>query len=470
MAATCFTVKEIELYERPVRFRLPFRYGVVTLTQAPQVFARVRIEGNDDESAWGNAAELLAPKWFDKNPELSNEDNFKQLRRSLWLAHEAYLNAAPNTAYGLFATHYPDLVKVCAAHELNSLTAGFALALLDRAVLDAVCRLTQVSLEQAIKANLPGLQPDALAPDLTGFDMDVFLASLLQWDNIYVRHTVGLTDAIHRSDLARPLADGLPETLEDAIDYYGCYYFKLKLAGDLIFDMDRLTAIAKLLDHCLPNYYVTLDGNEQYTDVEAVTELWHRISRHPDLQRFTRSVLFIEQPMSRDMTLQQDVSALSREKALIIDESDAAIDSFIQAAALGYSGVSSKACKGIYRSLINAARCVHWNRETPERHFFLSAEDLSTQPGVALQQDLALACLLGIEHIERNGHFYGGGFPAQLQTEAQSFMTAHPDLYRQENDRIHLRIVDGRITAGSLRCTGFASQAEPDWSTLSAMA
>ena len=76
-------VREVRLYERDVHLRMPFRFGVVTLTEAPQCFVRVRIELADGRSQWGGAAELLAPKWFDKNLALSNEDNFDQLRLSL---------------------------------------------------------------------------------------------------------------------------------------------------------------------------------------------------------------------------------------------------------------------------------------------------------------------------------------------------------------------------------------------------
>jgi hypothetical protein len=34
---------EASFYERPVKLRLPFRFGVVTLTEAPQAFVRVRV-------------------------------------------------------------------------------------------------------------------------------------------------------------------------------------------------------------------------------------------------------------------------------------------------------------------------------------------------------------------------------------------------------------------------------------------
>src|SRR6201984_2274043 len=90
MTAPVFTVREVCLYEREVRLRLPFRFGVVTLTEAPQVFVRARIELPNGSSHWGAAAELLAPKWFDKNLALSNEDNFEQLRLAVMLSTAAH--------------------------------------------------------------------------------------------------------------------------------------------------------------------------------------------------------------------------------------------------------------------------------------------------------------------------------------------------------------------------------------------
>ena len=60
-------VREVLLYECPVRLRMPFRFGVVTLDRGVQAFVRARVSLGDEREAWGVAAEMLAPKWFDKD-------------------------------------------------------------------------------------------------------------------------------------------------------------------------------------------------------------------------------------------------------------------------------------------------------------------------------------------------------------------------------------------------------------------
>jgi len=61
-------IRDVRLRERDVRLRLPFRFGAVTLTEATEAFARVRVTLRDGRRAWGEAAEMLAPKWFDEDP------------------------------------------------------------------------------------------------------------------------------------------------------------------------------------------------------------------------------------------------------------------------------------------------------------------------------------------------------------------------------------------------------------------
>ena len=401
------------------------------------------------------AAEMLAPKWFDKNLELTNEDNFEQLRAALRTASKLYREFGPATPFGLYRGCYDEQIRLRGEAGDGPLVACYGPALLDRAILDALCRMDGVSFSEAVRANRPGLESDDT-------DMDAVLASLRPAEQVHARHTVGMVDPIR--DNPEPVGDGLPETLADIIAHYGHRYFKIKVGGDLDADLARLTEIASVLDEIHGDYRLSLDGNEQYQDVDGVMALLDGIAATPALERFDSSILFLEQPISRAHALERDVGPLSARKPVIIDESDATLDTFPRAKELGYDGVSSKSCKGLYKSMINAGRCRAWGER-----YFMSGEDLTTQAGLSVQQDLALASLIGITHIERNGHHYVNGMSGVPEPEQEAFLKAHPDLYHCADGVVRLSIADGQIAIGSLGCHGFASAAEPDLSAMREM-
>jgi hypothetical protein len=438
-----FRIASIGLFERDVRLRMPFRFGVVTLTEAPQAFVRCRIRTEDGGEAEGAAAELLAPKWFDKNPALSNEDNYEQLRESLRAARSRYL------AHGLANAWQHSTPG-------KGLVENYGPALLDRAVLDALCRSTGMSFYAAIEKNLVG------AEAFEGIDLPAFFSTLKPERAIAARHTVGLVDPITAADQKERVNDGLPETLEEVVARYGQRWFKLKVGGDARADVERLSAIAAVLDRIAQPYHASLDGNEQYDDFEGVAALWSRMKAEPRLKRLVDSILFFEQPVKRQKALEKKIAGI--DKPVIIDESDDSLDAFPRAKALGYEGVSSKTCKGIYKSLINRARCAAWGK-----NYFMSGEDLTIQPGLALQQDLALVSLLGITHVERNGHHYVNGMADLPQGEQDAFLAAHPDLYERSHGAVRVKITQGELAIGSLACKGYASAAMPDWKSMKEM-
>jgi len=465
--ALAFSVAEVDLYERPVHLRLPFRFGVVTLTHCPQAFVRARIVLPDGRSAWGAAAELMAPKWFDKNLALSNEDNFDQLRLSLQLARQAY-TASPGesaSAFGHFARHYAPLIAAGAGHELNPLVACYGPALLDRALLDGLCRAHGLSFYEAVRRNAVGIDA-RLSADLAGFDFERLLAALAPSDSIALRHTVGLVDPVTAADVEHPVDDGLPQTLADVVQRTGCRHYKLKVSGQAEADLDRLSRIAAVLAP-VQGLVVTLDGNEQFADAAAAAGFWQRVRSAPQLRQLVDATLYIEQPLARAVALDTGIDELAAMQPVLIDESDSTLDAFERALARGYTGVSSKQCKGIYRSLLNAARCHARNQNAGRPRCFMSAEDLTTQAGLAVQQDLALVNLIGLGHVERNGHHYVNGFAGQGagQAEGQAFLRAQPGLYEGAGDgNVRLKVQAGRLDLRSLSAPGFASGAHPDWS------
>ncbi|MDH3235194.1 MAG: mandelate racemase [Alphaproteobacteria bacterium] len=472
MTAPRLTITEVDLFERDVVTRLPFRFGVVTLTQAPQAFVRARIRTEDGREAAGAAAELMVPKWFDKNPALSNEQNIDQLRASCALAADAYQSAGPASAFGLTAASYHPIREAAADAGLNGLVAGFGAALIDRAVLDALCRASDLSFFEAVRANLPGIEAQSLTPDLAGFDLPEFLASLAPRARIHARHTVGMLDPLVAADQTANdrLDDGLPETLEEVVGTYGHRYYKVKVRGELNADIDRLCGIAAVLDAAAGDYRVTLDGNEQYDDSESLLALWQAIEAEPRLARFGKAILFIEQPIKRAAALDRDVGPISAIRPVILDESDDSYDTFVRGRAKGYRGISSKTCKGIYKSILNAARCAAWNAgpNSDGGRFFMSAEDLTCQAGLSVQQDLALVALLGLDHVERNGHHYVFGMAGAPEAEQAAFRAAHPGLYRDLNGHTCLAITGGEIDIGALGAIGYATGAQPDWQAMRA--
>ena len=469
------SILAVDCYEWPFALRLPFRFGAVTHTHGRQAVVRARVRTADGREGWGYAAEALAAKWFEKDPALTDEQNYDQLRASLEIAIDAYTRAGADTAFGHFIGHYPRQQAAGAKRGLNPLVASYGPALVDRAVLDALCRILGVSFYAAMRENLAGMRPDAAFADLDGFDFAAFLGALRPAATIHARHTVGLVDPIVAADQAgrTRVNDGLPETLEEVVDRSGCRYFKLKVGGDVAADLARLEAIAGVLDRIPGAYHVTLDGNEQYADVREVLGLWDAIERTPALSRLAASVLFIEQPIKRAVAMSESVAELAQKRSVIIDESDGELESFPRARALGYRGVSSKSCKGFYKSIINAARVRQWNDEANPASagapFILSGEDLTTLAGLCVQQDLALVSLLGITHVERNGHHFVDGMRGRPQAEQAAFLAAHPDLYESAPGSVRLRLRDGRLAIGSLECPGFGSSVTPDVSVLKPM-
>ena len=147
---------------------------------------------------------------------------------------------------------------------------------------------------------------------------------------------------------------------------------------------------------------------------------------------------------------------------MIIDEADDRVSAFREATLLGYRGVSHKNCKGIYKSLHNLALAAAHNARVGRAELFLAAEDLSNLPVVPLQADLASVALLGITHVERNGHHYFRGLGHLSAAEKTAALAAHPDLYERRGGEVFLKITEGTLACASLQAPGMGFAALPD--------
>ena len=438
-------VKDIALAERRVDFLHPFRFGDVTVMSAPQAFIHVDIE-IDGKRTTGASAELMVPKWFDKNPALDTDQTINELRTSLVIARDLYLaERGPETAFGVHAAIYPRQIEACAKAGLPALPALFGPAEIDKAIVDALLRSLGVDVFEGFRQNVVGLD-NRLTPDLEPSALQAFLDSRVPTPPaIHLRHTVGMVDPV---DSLREVAAG-----------HGARYFKIKLCGDPDRDIARLESLAAVLDDMQLDYQATLDANEQYAEHARLLELVTRLAGASPLAGFARRLLYIEQPMPRELTWQAPLGEAGQRFAFIIDEADDSYDAFPRAVRLGYRGISSKSCKCLYKSLLNGARALAWSRD---RNTFITAEDLTCQAGLAVQQDTALALFLGCTHIERNGHHYVDGFADTPSQEADAFLAAHPALYDKREGRVRLKTDGGALPADAFRVPGFASGVAPD--------
>ena len=215
-----------------------------------------------------------------------------------------------------------------------------------------------------------------------------------------------------------------------------------------------------IMDRCGDDFAFTLDGNEQFKEIEPFRELWQFLQEDAALRGFLARLIVVEQPLHRDVALADELEHALRNwpdrPPMIIDESDGEPASLPRALNLGYAGTSFKNCKGVLRGIANACLLEHRRRQQPNVPYVLTGEDLANVGPVALLQDLAVVATLGLSHVERNGHHYFRGlsmFDSSLQDQV---LSAHDDLYRRsEQGFATLAITHGQLNLASVNSAPF---------------
>lgn len=455
-------VRETRLGLRNSTTRIPFRYGATCLTTCPQALLEVVVEV-DGRKAIGHAGDCLPPGWFDKTPNIAYEQQISDMLRAIAMGNRAF-QAASEGGVPVFLAWwdaYRAVQEEAASHGINPLLASFGLSLIERAAIDAVARVAGLGFARALRENLFGVEPGRVHPELAGLAPRDWLPTD-PLDHVLVRHTVGLGDPLTTAEIADVdrVADGLPQSVEEHIERNGVSYFKVKLSNRLEADRDRLTAMSRLVESLRGNdYRLTLDGNEQYKTESDFNSFLEMLAGTPELATLRANVLAIEQPLERtialDPTHTSAIRSLSRWRPVIIDESDATVDSYDMAIEVGYRGVSSKNCKGPFKSVLNAGLTWLRNGRRREGAYLMTGEDLCSVGVVPVQADLCLAATLGLPHVERNGHHYHPGLSYLPEQSRRAAMAAHPDLYEERSGIIAAAVHDGRFRIGSLHGPGF---------------
>ena len=461
MPLPALRVRRFRLLTHPVKTRFPFRYGIACLVEMPHLFISLDVEV-DGRLVGGTSAENLPPKWFTKNPDSRFEDDCADMVSVIRHACETAMAVGTQPSFfALWRRLHDEQAAWGEAQGHPPLLCGLGISLVERALLDALCRALHTPAHRLLRGNAIGLDLGEVRPELAGCRLGDVLARQ-PLSSVALRHTVGLADPLDDDDVVEPLNDGLPHTLRQNIRAYGLRWFKIKLSGNPDADYTRLRRLADILPaETKGDFHFTVDGNENYPDIGSFRASWERITSEHVLAAFLRNgLIFVEQPLHRARSLDEEVqSALDDWPAappLIIDEADADLDALPRALGLGYSGTSHKNCKGIVKGLANAALIARRRSVFPGRNLILSGEDLSTLGPVGLLQDLAIMAALGIPHVERNAHHYFRGltpFPTGVQEQMRR---DHADLYHRHPEGFAaLRVEGGRIAFDSANGPGF---------------
>ena len=290
---------EVSFHLTNCRTRIPFRFGINTMTAAPLCVCRVLIEAERGERCEGFSSDLLVPKWFEKNPDQSIEDDWRRLCSSARAAaNDALAEPAPATVFAHWQRIYESRVGGAPPGATDLLVRGEGVSLVERALIDAACRVRQCSFPAALREDVLGLHVDpTLKATVDSLDLPLRFVA--------VRHTVGLVDALTEGDVAadRRVDDGLPASLEEDIERYGLSHFKLKVSGEIEADLDRLRRIGNVLRaRVKAEPLLTLDGNEQFESIVALDELIQRMRNDETLAWMLGRIAYIEQPLARPLS------------------------------------------------------------------------------------------------------------------------------------------------------------------------
>lgn len=450
------SIVDTERYAVELSNRMPFHFGNVVVTESLEVAVHLTLDV-DGQRETGVAMGTCASPWFLKDPELSLTGIVDRFRgvfgAACSCAEEIDERESP---FELWHELYRQVRDWGADTDYPPLLWMYGVSLVEQAMLDAYCRALDVSFHEAVHSGEFGFEPGALHDELSGVDPSNLLPDEPRRTTA-VRHTVGLTDPLTPDEVPSDerLDDGLPQTLSEYIDQQGIHYFKIKLGSDADADRERLRNIADVVERCgLDDFAFTLDANEGYGTASEFRRQWEQITADRELQEFLEELLYVEQPLARDEAFTDDTGETLGEwddrPPVIIDESDAEVDSFVTALSCRYDGTSHKNCKGVFKSLANAC-LAESRRRSDGSEYIISGEDLTTLGPVELQEDLTVMATLDMGHVERNGHHYFRGLSMLPSDVQEAVLDQHPDLYTRHEDGFPtLDIQDGEIALGSV--------------------
>lgn len=442
-------IDSVDIEEEFHLYRTPIKFGGTEVDRVTLLNVRIGISDRAGKSAEGFGSMPLGNVWSFPSKKLKYNDTLAAMQ-GLSKRIRAITAAYRDYGHPVELNHHlePEWLKAAAetsqqmslAQPIPKLCALTTASPFDAALNDAYGKLHNRSAYRCYSREF--LTEDLsryLGADFKGQYLDQYVLPDPK-PRMPLYHLVGAVDAITKADVAKPLNDGLPETLPEWIDYNGLVRIKIKLNGDnLDWDRDRVLTVDRVSAETMKKrgtteWFYSLDFNEKCPNVEYLLKMLNQV-KEKSPAGFER-IQYIEQPTKRD--LKADRANVMHEAAklrpVVIDESLTDLESLMLAREMGYSGAALKACKGQSQALLMAAAAQKFK-------MFLCVQDL-TCPGASLVHSAGLAAHVpGVAAIEANACQY-------VPAANAGWEKTHPGLFL---------IKDGYMNTGELTKPGLSA-------------
>src|SRR2546427_4850062 len=187
-------IREGDIHVLEVRTRMPFKYGIATMTHAPHAFVRLFVEV-DGQPVTGISADLLPPKWFTKDPARSLKDEVAEMARVIEHAVLQARDVRGDSPFDIWRQAWDAQSFWGLQESLPPLLVHFGTSLVERALIEAVGRAAGQTFAQMLYSNRLGIRLEEIHPSLKGNTPSDFLPAK-PLDHLQARHTVGLADPL----------------------------------------------------------------------------------------------------------------------------------------------------------------------------------------------------------------------------------------------------------------------------------
>lgn len=324
---------------RPVTFRRPLRLASGLVSEVDEARVTVTVENRVGERATGEGSVLLSHPWAFGGGRPDPEGDAR-------LMAEAVARLAAEAVSGDWADPFEHGDRLQSDIDLPRLAGLVCLAPIDGALHDAWARAAGRDAY------------DLYGPEYVSRDLgDVFGPSLRgRYVGDYLRpsdpavvpvsHVVGLDDP--------------PDEVADAVRRDQVRWLKLKVScTDPAATALRVAQVWDAAGSALQApVRLSVDGNEDFEDVETAAELWNRLrTDHPTV---AESVAYLEQPFPRDRPLSEEkLHDLAQQVPVLLDEGLDEVTLLPQLVAQGWSGPSVKTGRTHSQALRAAAYAAH---------------------------------------------------------------------------------------------------------------